>query len=62
MQNESFALAEIVMAEKIKEKFEVTVNDEVIALNIYAAQKKFPEYKQKFDLFMDDENKDAALT
>jgi hypothetical protein len=50
------------MAEKIKEKFEVTVDDEVIALNIYAAQKKFPEYKQKFDLFMDDDNKDAALT
>lgn len=37
MQNESFALAEIVMAEKLKEKFEVTVNDEVIALNIFAA-------------------------
>lgn len=37
MQNESFTLAEIVMSEKLKEKFEVTENDELIGLNIYAA-------------------------
>lgn len=45
MTNESYTLAEIVMAEKVKEKFEVTENDELIGLNIYAAQKKFPEYR-----------------
>ena len=37
MENESFTLAEIVMAEKVKEKFEVTENDELIGLNIYSA-------------------------
>ena len=45
MTNESYTLAEIVMAEKVKEKFDVTENDEIIGLNIYAAQKKFPEYR-----------------
>jgi hypothetical protein len=37
MENESFTLSEIVMAEKMKEKFEVTENDEIISLNIFAA-------------------------
>lgn len=45
MANESYTLAEIVMTEKIKEKFDVTENDELIGLNIYAAQKKLPEYR-----------------
>lgn len=37
MENESYTLSEIVMAEKMKEKFEVTQNDEIIELNIYAS-------------------------
>ena len=37
MRNKCYELSEIVMAEKIKEKFDKTVNDEVIGLNIYAA-------------------------
>jgi len=56
MENESFTLAEIVMAEKLKEKFEITENDELIGLNIYAAQTKFPEYREKFDIFMNDDS------
>jgi len=36
MANKSFELAEIVMLEKLKEKFSVNVNDELISLNIYA--------------------------
>ena len=37
MENESYTLSEIVMAEKMKEKFDVTENDQIIGLNIYAA-------------------------
>ena len=55
MENESFTLAEIVMAEKMKEKFDVTENDQIIGLNIYSAQTKFPEYREKFDLFINEE-------
>jgi len=37
MASKCFELAEIVMSEKLKEKFAVTVNDELIGLNIYSA-------------------------
>jgi len=37
MTFDAFALAEIVMGEKLKEKFELTQDDEVIALNVYSA-------------------------
>lgn len=52
----AYTLSEIVMAEKLKEKFEVTINDELIGLNIYSAQKKFNEYRDKFDILMDRES------
>ena len=45
MDNKCYELSEIVMAEKLKEKFSNTVNDELIGLNIYAAQTKFDEYR-----------------
>lgn len=54
MKNESYTLAEIVMAEKLKEKFQVTVGDELIGLNVFAAQKKMEEYKDKYNVFFDE--------
>ena len=39
------------MIEKLKEKFNVSVNDELISLHIYAAQQKLQEYRDKFNLF-----------
>jgi len=53
MTFDAFALAEIVMSEKLKEKFDLTQADEVIALNVYSAQKKLPEYKEKYEILMD---------
>ncbi len=50
MKNKCYELSEIVMAEKIKEKFDKTVNDEIIGPNIYAAQNKFNEYKGQFEI------------
>ena len=32
-----YQYAEIVMAEKVKEKFDVTTNDELIGINVYSA-------------------------
>ena len=54
MESKMYQLAEIVMSEKIKEKFEVTTNDELISLNIYSSQRKFEEYREKFELFLDE--------
>ena len=47
------------MAEKLKEKFKVTVNDEIIGLNIYAAQKKMHDYMDKFNLFFEEHEDDS---
>ena len=55
MKHKAFVLSEIVMAEKLKEKFVVTIKDELIGLNVYSAQKKFIEYKEKFDVLIDKE-------
>ena len=37
MSFSAYTLSEIVMAEKLKEKFAVTINDELIGLNVYSA-------------------------
>jgi hypothetical protein len=37
MSSRSFELSEIVMAEKLKEKFTETINDELVGLNIYSS-------------------------
>mmetsp|Transcript_27436 Transcript_27436/g.41712 ORF Transcript_27436/g.41712 Transcript_27436/m.41712 type:complete len:307 (-) Transcript_27436:463-1383(-) len=52
----NYTLAEIVMEEKLKEKFDVNFNDELIALNIFSSQHKWDEYMEKFDLFMDEKS------
>lgn len=50
IEAKQYQSAEIVMAEKVKEKFESTINDELIGINVYSAQKKIDEYKEKFNL------------
>ena len=56
MKHKAFVLAEIVMDEKLKEKFEINIKDELIGLNVFSAQKKFTEYKEKFDILIDKES------
>ena len=54
MRHKNYTLAEIVMAEKVKERFALTVKDELTGLHVYAAQKKWAEYKEKFEIFFND--------
>jgi len=42
------------MAEKVKERFAQSVKDELTGLHVYAAQKKWAEYREKFDIFFDE--------
>jgi len=37
MKHKAYTLAEIVMAEKLKEKFDVNISDELIGLNVFSA-------------------------
>jgi hypothetical protein len=55
MKFKEFYLAEIVMAEKLKEKFVHEKDDELIELKVYSALKKFDQYKEKFDILLDKE-------
>lgn len=45
-------MAENIFEDKSNEKFDVNINDEFIGLNIYASQKKYDEYKEKFEILM----------
>ena len=44
-----------IFEDKSNEKFEVNLQDEFIGLNIYASQKKYDEYKVKFEILMGNE-------
>lgn len=52
MNNKSWALSEIVLAEKLKEKYDETKEDELVALNIFASQGKFDQYQEKFEILI----------
>lgn len=43
------------MAEKLKEKFTETINDELVGLNIYSSQVKFANYREKYEILLDDD-------
>mmetsp|Transcript_4313 Transcript_4313/g.7289 ORF Transcript_4313/g.7289 Transcript_4313/m.7289 type:complete len:464 (-) Transcript_4313:184-1575(-) len=53
LEAKSFQLSEIVMNEMLKEKFEITEADQIVAMRIYASQKKLEEFTAKFNLFID---------
>jgi len=59
MRTGNHTLAEVVMDEKGKEKFPVKVEDDLLALEIYASQLKMPNYREKFQLFFDTDNGSA---
>jgi len=46
IQFEAFALAQVVQAEKMKEKFEFNVNDKLIGMEIFARQGNFDQFEQ----------------
>ena len=44
----AYALSQVVFVEKMREKYDVTVNDQLTGLEIFAVQRKLTEYQQKF--------------
>ena len=49
LQREAYQLAQIIYGEKKREKFEVTMSDQIIGFEIFSAQKKIEEYKDIFN-------------
>ena len=57
LHKEAYQLAQVIYGEKRREKFEVTISDQIIGFEIFSAQNKLEEYKE---IFGDkDEVKDA---
>lgn len=40
----AYALCQVIYSEKMREKFNMTIEDHITGLEIYAVQKKLPEY------------------
>ena len=56
MAMDKYELAEMIMAEKVKDRYPMLEHDELVMVNIYGMQKDFDNYKEKFNLFMDDDS------
>lgn len=48
LQKEAYQLAQVIYGEKKREKFEVTISDQIIGFEIFSAQAKLEEYKDIF--------------
>lgn len=44
----AYALAQVIYSEKMREKFEMTIEDHLTGLEIYAVQKKLADYQGRF--------------
>lgn len=40
----AYALCQVIYSEKMREKFEMTIEDHLTGMEIYAVQRKLPEY------------------
>ena len=49
LSQKSYPLAQVVYGEKLRDKFEKTVKDQLIGLEIFGAQKNFAEYCEVFN-------------
>lgn len=49
LSKKAYALAQIVYAEKMREKFEPNVGDQLIGLEIFASQKKIDDFNELFN-------------
>ncbi len=59
LQREAYQLSQIIYGEKKREKFEVTISDQMIGFEIFSAQKKMDEYK---DIFNEVNRADSKFT
>lgn len=53
LNQQAYALAQIVYSEKIREKFEATVADQLIGLEIFASQRKLEEFTELYNKLLE---------
>lgn len=59
LQREAYQLAQIIYGEKKREKFDLTISDQLIGFEIFSAQKKMEEYR---DIFNEVNREDSQFT
>lgn len=45
LEKKAYQLAQVIYSEKKREKFDITLNDQIVGFEIFGAQKKLDEYK-----------------
>jgi hypothetical protein len=58
----AYGLAQIVYSEKMREKFEQTVDDQLVGLEIFASQKKIEEFTELYNKIVPDTTLTASTT
>ena len=51
-----YHLAQIIFSEKMNEKFEPSIEDSLIGMDIFASQNKLDEYREKFNELTGEKN------
>jgi len=59
LKKQAYSLAQIIYGEKMREKFEVTVDDQLTGLEIFASQKKIEEFADLYTKLLGE--KDHAM-
>jgi len=62
MANSAYSLSQVIQSEKSREKFEPHIGDDLIALEIYANQRKMDEFSDIFKPLLSDKNRGEGYT
>jgi hypothetical protein len=62
IQTQAYGLAQIVYSEKMREKFEQTIDDQLVGLEIFASQRKVEEFTELYNKIVPDTTVTASTT
>lgn len=57
MANSAYSLSQVIQSEKSREKFDAHIADDLIALEIFANQRKMDEFSNVFKPLLADKNR-----
>lgn len=58
----AYSLAQIVYSEKMREKFDITIEDQLTGLQIFASQKKIEEFSELYTKLLNEKDQTMQLT
>jgi hypothetical protein len=62
LHTQAYGLAQIVYSEKMREKFEQDINDQLVGLEIFASQRKIDEFTELYNKIVPDTTVTASTT